>query len=76
MPMLNRVRAIGEEQLAVAERAAEPTDLLSGAESRRKEAVGVEALEPLAGEPIGCGPTGGALGLAGLNQEDLQASGL
>jgi hypothetical protein len=34
--MLNMVRAIGEEHLAVAERAAEHTDLLSGAESRRK----------------------------------------
>jgi hypothetical protein len=70
------VRAIGEEHLAMAERAAEPTDLRSGAESRRKEAVGVAALAPRAVEPIGFGPTGGARGLAGSDQEDLQAPGL
>src|SRR5207302_4281222 len=76
MHMLNMVRAIGEKPLAVTEIAAEHTDLLSGAESRRKETVGVEALEPLAVEPIGFGPTGGALGLAGIDQEYLQAPGL
>src|SRR5438105_6169252 len=76
MHMLNMVRAIGEKHLAVTEIAAEHTDLLSGAESRRKETVGVEALEPLAVEPIGFGPTGGALGLAGIDQEYLQAPGL
>jgi hypothetical protein len=76
MHMLHMVRAIGEEHLAVAERAAEYTDLRSGAESRRKETVGVEALEPLAVEPIGVGPTGSALGLAGIDQEYLQAPGL
>jgi hypothetical protein len=75
-PRLHMVRAIGEEHLAVAERAAEHTDLLSGAESRRQETVGVEALEPRAVEPIGCGPTGSALGLAGIDQESLQAPGL
>jgi hypothetical protein len=75
-PMLQRGRARGEEPLAVTARAAAHTDRLSGAASRRQETVGVEALAPRAVAPIGCGPTGGALGLAGIAQAYLQAPGL
>ena len=75
-PMLHRVRAGGEEPLAVASRAAQPAELSGGAEGRGAESVGVPAVQPWAVEPIGCGSSGGALGLTGIDQADLQATGL
>ena len=76
MPMLQMVRAVGEEPLAVASIAAQHADLLGGAEGRGEQAVGVQALQPLAVEPIGCGSSGGAFGLTGIDQEDLRLTGL
>jgi hypothetical protein len=76
MHMLTMVRGGGEEPLAVAERAAEHTDLISGTESRCEQAVGVEALPPLAVEAISFRAAGGALGLARVDQHDLEAPSL
>jgi len=76
MPMLNMVGAIGEKHLAVAEITAEHAHLISGAEGRGEQAVGVQALQPLAVEPIGFRSSRGALGLPGVDQEDLDAARL
>ena len=74
MHMLNMVRSVGEEHLAVTQIAAEHTDLISGAESCREQTIGVEALEPLAVEPIGFRAPRSALGLPGVDQEDLETA--
>src|SRR6266516_4140168 len=74
--MLNMVRAVGEEHLAVAEIAAQHADLVVGAEGRSEQPIGVQALQPLAVEPIGFRSSGGALGLTRVDQEDLQAARL
>ena len=76
VPVLHRVRAVGEEPLAVAERAAQHADLVVGAEGRSEQPIGVQALQPLAVEPIGFRSSGGAFGLTRVDQEDLQAARL
>lgn len=76
MHRLNMVRAVGQEHLAVASRATQHTDLIGGAESGGEQAIGVQALEPLAVEPIGFWSSGGAFGLTGVDEEDLDAAGL
>ena len=70
------VGGVGEQHLAVAQVAAEHAHLIVRAEGPGEQPVGVQALEPLAIEPIGFRSTGGALGLAGIDEEDLHAPGL
>jgi hypothetical protein len=73
--MLNMVRGIDEQHLAVAQIAAQHAYLVSGTESPSEQPIGVEALEPLAVEPIGFRAPRDTLGLAGIDEEDLQAAG-
>ena len=43
---------------------------------RGEQPIGMQTLQPLAVEPIGFRTTGGALGLAGIDEEHLHAPGL
>jgi len=45
-----------------------------GPKGTSEEPVGMQALQPLAIEPIGFRSAGGALRLAGINQQDLQTN--
>ena len=74
--VLNMVGGIGEQHLAVAQVAAQHAHLIVGTEGPGEQPVGVQALQPLAIEPIGFRSTGGALGLAGIDEEHLHAPGL
>ena len=47
-----------------------------GPKGTSEEPVGMQALQPLAIEPIGFRSAGDALGLAGIDQEHLHAPGL
>ena len=75
VPGLHRGGHRGKQPLAVAPSAAEPAPLLLGTEGPSAQPIGVPAVPPLASEPSGCGPARGALGLAGIAQEHLQAPG-
>src|SRR5688572_4747674 len=76
MHMLDMVRGVDEEPLAVTESAAQHANLIDRAEGGGEQAVGVEALEPLAVAPIGFGSSGGTFGLTRVDQHDLEATGL
>jgi hypothetical protein len=76
VPRLHRVGAIRAPHLAVASRAAQHADLVVRAAGRREQPRGVQALEPLAVEPIGFRSSGGACGLTRVDQEDLDAARL
>jgi hypothetical protein len=70
------VGGVGQEHLPMTQIAAQHTHLGFGPKGAREEPVGMQALQPLAIEPISFGPARGALGLAGIDQEYLQAAGL
>ena len=72
--LLQRVGGGGEQHLAVAQGPAEHAPLVVRAEGPGEQPVSVQALEPLTVEPSGLRATGGALGLTGVDQQDLQAS--
>jgi hypothetical protein len=74
--VLNMVSGIGKQHLAVAQIAAQHAYLVSGTESPGEQPIGVQALQPLAVEPIGFRAPRDTLGLAGIDEEDLQAAGL
>src|SRR6266568_3232255 len=73
--VLNMVGGRGEEHLAVAQVAAQHAHLILGTESPGEQPIGVQALQPLAVEPIGFRATGGTLGLPGIDEEDLHPGG-
>jgi hypothetical protein len=73
---LHMVRAVGEEPLTVTESAAEHAELIVGAEGGGEPSRGVEALQPLAVEPIGVRSSGGACGVPKVDEEDLDAARL
>jgi hypothetical protein len=74
--MLQRVGGVGQQHLAMAPRAAQHTHLVRGTEGPGEPPIGVQALQPRASEPSGLWSAGDALGLAGIDQEPLQAPGL
>jgi hypothetical protein len=75
-PMLHMVGGVGQEPLPVTERAAQPAHVGLGPQGTREEPVGLQTLQPLASEAIGCRSAGDPLGLAGIHQEPLEAPGL
>ncbi|MBM3226800.1 MAG: hypothetical protein FJZ47_23800 [Candidatus Tectomicrobia bacterium] len=74
--MLNMVGGVGAQHLAVAQVPAEHAHLIVRTEGPGEQPVSVQALEPFTVEPIGLRSTGGALGLAGIDEEHLHAPGL
>jgi len=72
--MLNMVGRIGHEHLPVTQVTAQHAHLVSGPKGASEQPIGMHALQPLAIKPIGLGPAGGALGLAGIDQQDLHAT--
>jgi len=73
---LHRVGGRGEQPLAVAQRGAQPAPLVVWPEGPGAQPVGVQPLQPLTSEPSGCRAAGGALGVAGIDEEHLHAPGL
>ena len=73
--MLNMVGGIGEQHLPVTQVAAQHAHVGLGPKGASEQPVGMQALQPLAIEPIGFRSAGDALGLAGIDQEDLHAPG-
>jgi len=73
--MRNMVGGVGEQQLAVAQVPAAHAPLIGRAEGPGEQPVSVQALEPLTVEPSGLRSTGGARGLAGIDEEPLHAPG-
>ena len=76
VPVLPLVGGRGAQPRAVAPGAAEPAPLRRGTQGPGEPPVGVQALPPLASEPLGLRSTGGARRLTGVDQEDLEASRL
>ena len=76
VPRLEMVGGGGKEPLPVTQGAAQHAHLVSGSNGASEPPLAVQALSPLAIQPIGCGPAGGARGLAGIKQEHLPAPGL
>ena len=74
--VLPRLGGRGEPHLAVAQGAAQHAYLILGTEGPGEQSRGVQALQPLASEPIGVRATGGTLGLPGIAEEALHAAGL
>jgi hypothetical protein len=70
------VGGVGNEHLPVTQRAAQYAHVGLGPKGASEQAVGMQALQPLAIEPIGFRATGGTLGLPGVDEEDLHAPGL
>ena len=70
------VGGVGEQHLAVAQIGAQHAHLVVWTEGPGEQPVGVQPLQPLTIEPIGLRSAGGALGLAGIDEEHLQAPGL
>ena len=68
------VRGRGEQHLAMAQRAAQHAHLVGGTEGPGEQPLGVQALQPLAIEPIGFRPARDMRGLAGIAQEHLHAT--
>jgi len=68
--------SIGEQHLAVAQVAAQHAPLVVWPEGPGAQPVGVQPLQPLTSEPSGCRAAGGALGVAGIDEEHLHAPGL
>ena len=74
--MLHMVGGVGQEHRPVAQRAAPHAHLGLGPKGASEQPIGMQALQPLAIEPIGLWSAGGALRLAGIAQEDLEPPGL
>ncbi len=66
----------GHEHLPMTQRAAQHAYVGVRPKGASEEPIGMQALQPLAIEPIGFWSAGDALGLAGIDQEHLQAPGL
>ena len=73
--MLHMVGGVGQEPLAVPQRAAQHAHVGVRPKGASEEPVGMQALQPLAIEPIGFRSAGDTLGLAGVDQEHLHAPG-
>ena len=73
VPVLHMLGRRGDEHVAVAQGAAEDADLVLGPKGASEEPVGMQALQPLALQGSSCGPSRGALRLAGIDQQDLHA---
>ena len=74
--MLNMVGGVGQQHLPMTQRAAQHAPVGVRPKGASQEPIGLQGLPPRAIEPIGFGAAGDALGLAGIDQEHLQASGL
>ena len=73
--VLDVVRGVTHQRLPLPPVPPQGQDRLGRAERRAEQAAGVESLQPLAVEPIGLGPGPAMAGLAGLDEEDLEATG-
>jgi hypothetical protein len=69
------VGGVGQPHLPMPPRAAQHAHVSGGPKGAREEPIGMQALQPLAIEPIRLGSAGDVLGLAGINQEHLHAPG-
>jgi hypothetical protein len=73
--VLNMLGGRGEQHLAVTQVATQHAHLGVWTEGPGEQPVGVQALQPLAIEPISLGPSRSALGLTRIDQEDLHPTG-
>ena len=73
--VLDVVRGVADQHLPLPPVAAQGQHRVGRAERRAEQAVGVQPLDPLAVEPVGLGPGPAVAGLAGLDEEDLEAAG-
>jgi hypothetical protein len=73
---LHMLAGVGEEPLALSQVGAQHTHLIVWTQGACQQAIGMEPLEPLAVAGIPCGPAGGPLCLAGIDQERLEPTGL
>jgi hypothetical protein len=74
--MLHMVGGVGQEHLPMPQIAAQHAHVGLGPKGASEQPIGMQALEPLASEPIGLRSAGGALRLAGIDQKDLQPPSL
>jgi hypothetical protein len=74
--MLHMVGGVGQEHLPMPQITTQHAHVSFGPKGTSEEPVGMQALQPLAIEPIGFRSAGGALRLAGINQQDLQTTRL
>ena len=69
--MLNMVGGVGQEHLPMTQITTQHAHVSFGPKGTSEEPVGMQALQPLAIEPIGLWATGDALRLTGVDQQDL-----
>jgi hypothetical protein len=75
-PVLHRLGSRGAQPVAVAPGATQHAALRRRPPGASEQPVGRQALPPLASKGSGCGPSGSALDVAGINQQDLETTRL